>query len=147
MPSDYQLAQLIHVLAASVWIGGHIVILVGYVPRLLASGSFRELEAFERVYEKIGLPSLVIAALTGIYMALKISSPSEWLSTREPGVLVAVKILLVAATVALALDARMRIIRQYRATGRINKWDMALHIAGVTLIAVLFAVVGWMIRY
>ncbi|MCE4601939.1 MAG: hypothetical protein F7B18_02015, partial [Desulfurococcales archaeon] len=64
---DYKTAQLIHVLAASVWIGGHIIILLGYVPRMLRTGSFSELDSFEKVYEKIGMPSLLIAVVTGVY--------------------------------------------------------------------------------
>ncbi len=145
--NDYAVAQLLHVVAASVWIGGHLIILLGYVPRMLSTGSFEELDRFERVYERLGLPSLAIAAATGAYMALKVSSPGEVLALEGPGRLIALKAALLAATVALAVDARLRIIRRYRRTGEINVWDMALHIAAVTVIAVLFAVAGWMFRF
>ncbi len=141
---DYKTAQLIHVLAASVWIGGHIIILLGYVPRMLRTGSFSELDSFEKVYEKIGMPSLLIAVVTGVYMALALGWPRGPIGWWSP---ITLKLVLLAATVLLAVDARMRIIRRYRQTGEINLVDMALHITLVTLIAVLFAVAGWMIRY
>ncbi|BAA81462.1 hypothetical protein APE_2447 [Aeropyrum pernix K1] len=142
MVTDYQVAQLIHILAASVWIGGHIVIVLGYLPRFIATGDFRHLEQFESVYEKIGMPSLVIAAVTGLYMAVKLGWPEGAVAS-----LVNLKIALLVATILLAVDARLRIIRRYRRGGSISTVDMAAHIIAVTLISILFAVVGWEIRY
>lgn len=66
----YQIALLIHLLAAILWIGGHLIILLGYVPRMITKRSFKELNEFEKIYEKLAIPSLIIAVVTGIYMGI-----------------------------------------------------------------------------
>lgn len=88
------------------------------------------------------MPSLAVAAITGMYMATQLGWPRGAVSS-----LVNLKILLLAAIVLLAVDARFRIIRRHRRGYSISRVDMAAHIIAVTLISIILAVVGWEIRY
>ena len=59
------------------------------------------------------------------------------------GMLVGVKLLLLAATAALALHARLRLIPTLRDD---NLSGLAWHIRGITALAMAFVVVGALIR-
>ena len=59
------------------------------------------------------------------------------------GMLVGVKLLLLAATAALALHARLRLIPTLRDD---NLSCLAWHIRGITALAIAFVVVGGLIR-
>ena len=65
----YSCVLLIHVLAATVWTGGHLVLATTVLPRALAARDPRILLDFESGYERIGMPALVLQVLTGLWMA------------------------------------------------------------------------------
>ena len=56
----YGILLLIHILAATVWTGGHIVLSIVILPRVLKERSPEELLRFESVYEKIGMLALIL---------------------------------------------------------------------------------------
>jgi uncharacterized membrane protein len=144
----YAVAKLAHVLAASVWIGGHLVLAVGYVPRLLKSSKgLEELLAFERVYERLGLPSLLIAVITGVYLGLHWYPIDRWFTFSGKAWLLGVKAILLLATVLLAVDARLRIIRRARRGGSVNIYDLAVHVVLVAIVSVGFLAAGWALRF
>lgn len=132
---------LLHVLGATVWTGGHLVLAVTVLPRVLRERSPAELLKFESAYERIGLPALLVQVATGLWLAHRlVPDVGIWLSFDHPVArLVGVKLLLLAATVGLALDARLRLIP--RLSER-NLSSLAWHIVPVTLVSVLFVVVG-----
>ena len=142
----YAAAQLIHILAATIWIGGHLIIATIYLPRL-HRGDHRSLQQFEEGYERIAIPALLVAALTGLYMGLQWAPLTEWFTFKgKPGIL-GVKATLFTATLLLSLDARLRIIEKARKRGSIPVLDLTLHILGVTAIAIGFLVAGWALRF
>ncbi|MGB1297879.1 MAG: copper resistance protein CopD, partial [Psychrobium sp.] len=63
----YSIALLLHVLAATVWTGGHIVLATTILPRALKTKDVEFLRTFERGYEKVGIPALIIQVTTGFY--------------------------------------------------------------------------------
>ncbi len=142
----YSIMQLIHILAASIWIGGHIVILLGYIPRVLRTGQMKPLKEFEEVYEKIALPSLLVAVATGLYMGIKWSPVSEWFTLGTKSWLLGTKAVFFLSTILLAVDARLRVMKK-ASRGEKPLLDLALHVVAVTIIAVGFAVAGWALRY
>ncbi len=147
MATVYSIAHLLHLLAASIWIGGHLVLALGYLPRAFRTGSLRELDRYEAVYEKIGLPSLIIAVATGIYMGINWYPIDQWFTFQGKAWILGVKALLVLATIGLAIDARLRIIARARRSGiEPNIIDLGIHIMLVTIIAVGFLVLGWLLR-
>ena len=143
----YPLAHLLHLLAATVWVGGHLVIAIGYLPHVLR-GRYHLLDSFEAVYERIALPSLALAIATGVYMGVRWYPVWEWLAFSGRAWVLGAKAALVLATILLAVDARLRIIGRARRRGvPPNPVDLAAHVLGVTAAAVALAVLGWGLRH
>lgn len=132
---------LLHVLAATVWTGGHLVLALAVLPRVLRERSPADLLRFESAYEKVGMPALVIQVLSGVWLAWNlVPDPGAWFAadnfvTR----LIGLKLGLLAATLALAADARLRMIPQLSTD---NLDAMARRIRLVTALSVLFVVAG-----
>ncbi len=138
----YKLAHVLHLLAATVWVGGHIAAALGVVPRLLR-GDRGALEAFERAYERVAAPSLAVAAATGAYMGLHWYPPALWFSAADRAWVLGAKAALVAATAALAASARLA-LRRARARGEEpSPAALAAHVTAVAAVAVALAVLGW----
>lgn len=137
----YGLLLLLHILAATIWKGGHIVLSTVVLPRALRERSPEPLLQFERGYEKIGIPALLVQVGTGIALANQLlGAAGRWFDFDNPvSTLIAVKLILLAATAGFALDARLRLIPNLHAG---NLVALAWHIIPVTLIAILFVVVG-----
>jgi len=132
---------LLHILGATIWTGGHIVLTVVILPRVLKERSPEQLLKFEAVYEKIGMPALVVQIVTGLWMAYRLlPDVSQWFNMSNPlAHPIAAKLLLLGLTFAFALDARFRVIPNLSVD---NLWVMAWHIIPVTFFSILFVVVG-----
>ena len=139
------LLVIIHALAATVWTGGHLVLDLGVLPRALRQRSAAAIRDFEDTFEPLGLTALAIQVLTGLGMAwLYLPGFGGLFSPANPiGMLVGVKLLLLAATAALALHARLRLIP---ALSDDKLTALAWHIRGITALAIAFVVVGALIR-
>lgn len=137
----YNYVLLLHVLAATVWTGGHLVLAMTVLPRALAARNPAILLEFESGYERVGMPALLIQAASGLWMAYAtLPDVAAWFSfATPPAKLVAFKLALLATTVALALDARLRIIPKLSAQ---TLPVMARRIRLVTIVSVLFVLVG-----
>lgn len=137
----YGLLLLLHILAATVWTGGHLVLAFTVLPRVIREGSPAELLRFEAGFEKIGMPALLIQILTGPVLAHRmLPNLLHWFDPANPVARVLMlKLGLLALTAAFAVHARFRVIP--RLSER-NLTVMAWHIIPVTLFAVLFVVVG-----
>jgi len=143
--SAFALLVIVHGLAATVWTGGHLVLDLGVLPRALRQRSAAVIRDFEETFEPLGLTALAIQVLTGLAMGwIYLPGFQGLLSPANPiGMLVGVKLLLLAATAALALHARLRLIPNLRDE---NLSGLAWHIRGITALAIAFVVVGALIR-
>lgn len=137
----YSYLVLIHLLGASVWAGGHIILSIVILPRAIKNHSIAELLQFESAFEKIGIPSLILQIITGFWLAhIKVPDFLLWFNWSDPdGHLVLVKITLLFLTVVIAMDARIRLI-PVMSVQRLH--SLAIHIISVTLIAILFVITG-----
>lgn len=137
----YGAMLLLHILAATIWTGGHLVLAIAILPRVLRERSPARLLEFESAYERVGLPALAVQVATGLWLAHRmVPELSRWLAFGDPvATLVGVKLLLLATTVAFALDARLRLIPRLSEK---TLGALAWHIVPVTLVSVLFVVVG-----
>lgn len=137
----YGAMLLLHILAATIWTGGHLVLAIAILPRVLRERSPAKLLEFESAYERIGIPALVVQVATGLWLAHRmVPELSRWLAFGDPvATLVGVKLLLLATTVAFALDARLRLIPRLSEQ---NLGALAWHVVPVTIVSVLFLVVG-----
>lgn len=136
----YAWLLLLHLLCATVWTGGHLVLALGILPPALKARDPEHLLAFERVYEKLGLSALLIQVATGLWLAARLLPPADWLSaSADVASLIRFKFALLGATVALALHARLRLVPRLDAA-RLPL--LAWHIAGVMALSVLFVATG-----
>ncbi len=137
----YSPILLLHVLAATVWTGGHLVLAATVLPRALRARDPRILLDFEAGFERVGMPALIIQVATGVWMAhAMLPDWAAWLDWDHPAArLVGFKLALLALTVATAIDARLRIIPNLDAR---TLPAMARRVWLVTVASVLFVVVG-----
>jgi putative copper export protein len=141
----YRLLVVLHLLGATVWVGGHLVLSLVVLPRAFRARDASIVREFESGYERIGLPALVLQALTGVWLALHwVPDMRSWPAPASlHGWLVVVKLGLLAATLALAAHARLRLVPALDAGGLST---LAYHIVGVTLLGVAMLVTGVAIR-
>jgi len=137
---------ILHVLAATIWTGGHIVLATTILPNVLRKRDIETLLNFERGYEKVGMPALLIQIVTGLYLAYnylpdigKWFSFSDHLSTH-----IGVKLILLFCTFGLALNAKFRLIPNLEKGSNLNIFGG--HIIAVTIISILFVIIGLSFR-
>jgi putative copper export protein len=135
------LILLLHVLAATIWTGGHIVLSIVILPKVLRERSPEQLLAFESVYEKLGMPALIVQVVTGFMLAYQmLPDVSQWFNLANPTAhAMLAKFILLGLTIGFAVDARFRVIP---VLSEKNLTVMAWHIVPVTFFSILFVVVG-----
>jgi putative copper export protein len=137
----YPYVLMLHVLGATIWTGGHLVLTCCVLPAALRRGSPEMLLEFEGRFEKLGMPALLIQIATGFWLAsLRLPDLASWfrfelLDAR----LACIKVVLLLATAALAANARLRLIPRLTAD---SLPVLAWHIGAVTVFSVAFVVVG-----
>ncbi len=142
--STHVAVVLLHVLGATVWTGGHLVLAATVLPRALKERSVDELRRFENGYERIGIPALLLQIVTGLWLAADFLPPASWFDLSSPlARAVLIKLGLLVTTALLAADARLRIIPKLTPE-RLS--SLAWHIIPVTVVSVAFVVVGVLVR-
>lgn len=137
----YATILTLHVLAATIWTGGHLVLATIILPRALKEHSVPIIAEFESRYERIGIPALIIQVLTGLHLAaMHVPDMGRWFSFSDTASsVVGVKLILLAATAMFAVDARLRLIPKLTEDKLVS---LAWHVIPVTIISVLFVIVG-----
>ncbi len=137
----YSVILFFHVLAATIWTGGHLVLSLAILPRVLSEKSHSDLLRFESSYERIGIPALLIQVITGVWLSYRlIPNLSHWFQFDNPiNTLIGIKIILLIITAGFAIHARLRIIPN---RSKDNLFSLAWHIIPVTIFSVLFVFVG-----
>jgi putative copper export protein len=145
MGTGYILLAL-HLLGAAVWTGGHLVLALCILPGVLARRDVGALRAFEARYERLGLPALVLQAVTGLWLAARLlPDPADWLDLSDPlGRTILLKLVLLAATGLLGVQARLVLLPRLTPE-RLPRF--AAQVAGVTVIGVAFVLVGASFRF
>jgi putative copper export protein len=143
--SLFALLVTIHALAATVWTGGHLVLDLGVLPQALRQQRAEPIRTYEATFEPLGLVALAIQVVTGAWLAWLYNPGYTDLFNRHSsiGALLGAKLVLLVATLALALHARLWLIPQLR-DDTLN--GLAWHIRGITALAIGFVVVGAGIR-
>jgi hypothetical protein len=136
---------LFHVLGAAVWAGGHLILSIGFLPKALKYKDLSIIDNFEKHYERVGIPALLIQIITGVWMALIYVPFNEWgsLATKHH-LYLWVKFGLLLATIGFAIHARLFIIPKLT----IEKLpSLAFHIVMATMLAVMFVITGLSFRF
>lgn len=141
----YKYVLVIHILAATVWTGGHLVLALALLPKILRDRSVENLLAFESAYERWGMSALVIQVISGLWLAyIRLPDITQWFTAGSFNArLIQLKLLLLALTLTVAMDARLRVIPRLSAE---TLPSMALRIRLITLLGVGFVIVGTTFR-
>jgi putative copper export protein len=136
---------LLHVLGATIWVGGHLILSIGFLPKALREKNPRVITEFEKSFEKIGLPALLTQAITGIWMALIYVPFRYWANFDTPHhVYLWTKLGLLAGTLLLAIHARFFILPSLTDQ---KLPQLGFHIVLVTVLAVFFVITGLSFRF
>ena len=142
-PKGFEMHGLIlflHILAATIWTGGHLVLCLRILPQALKSRSVTAIREFEATYEVIGIPALIFQVLSGFWLAAKMVPMNQWLNLDNPLTHpILLKLLLLGLTALLGLHARLWLIPNLTPK-TLNQ--LAWHILGVTTLAVFFVFAG-----
>lgn len=135
------LMLLFHIIGATIWTGGHLVLALAILPNAMKERSVTRLQWFESRYELIGIPALVIQVITGLWLSAKFVPDSSFIFMFDnPAIsLIWIKLGLLLITVLLAADARLRIIPKLSEDRLIA---LFWHIIPVTIISVLYVIIG-----
>ncbi|WP_213662631.1 CopD family protein [Stutzerimonas stutzeri] len=134
----------LHLLGASVWVGGHLVLLFGVLPKALRQRDPQPVRNFEQIYERIGIPALLIQIVTGLWMASLWLPHAQWFGTTPAAQLIQAKLVLLGLTAALGVHARLALIPKLDAQ---RLPQLGAHIVLITLTAVAFVWVGAGFRF
>lgn len=141
----HHLFLILHLISATIWVGGHLILCLRFLPKALKEKDPQVIRDFEKQYEPIGIPSLLILVISGIMMAydynVTISSWFSFSSSIEN--VVSTKLLLLFLTLALAIHARFFLIPKL---SQATLQQMAVHIIILTCVAVSMLIFGSMVR-
>ena len=142
----YSTLLFLHILGASIWTGGHLILALSVLPAALRTSDVDAIRSFENRFERVGIPALIIQVVTGVLLVLRYFPGGKGLGQWDLPIaqLAWIKFGLLALTVGLAIDARLRIIPQL---GPHNLKALAWHIIPVTVISVLFVYIGLRFRF
>lgn len=143
---SHHLLLIFHLLGAAVWVGGHLVLAIGILPEVLKKNDPEILLNFERKFEKIGIPALLVMVITGVWMAYQFGiCVSAWFRfSNSIETVVSLKLILLFITVLFALSANFFVLPKLSVK---NLPLMAFHIISVTVIGVLMLILGSFVRY
>lgn len=137
---------ILHLIFATIWVGGHLVLLIGFLPKAIKEKNPQAILNFGTTYEKIGIPSLLVQVITGILMFIsKVESFSilfDWNSFYGRHFILKMSFFL--CIIPLALHARLRIIPNLNKN---NILMLGLHILAVNLASIALLLVGISLRF
>ena len=134
-----------HLLGATIWTGGHLILALGILPKVLSTRNIDILLQFEQQFEKIGMPALFVQVVTGLWMAhTLLPDISTWFTlNNDLSILISLKLFLLLMTIIVALHARFRVILTL-SPNTLNVF--AINIILITLLSVSFVIVGTLFR-
>lgn len=141
-----KVALILHLLAACIWVGGHLYLSVCLLPSIMKNRDVVQLLSFEKSYEWLGMSALLLQIITGLYMALQILPFGMWFNHAGGVVssLICIKLTWLFLTAAIALNARFRVIPNISER---TLPLMVVHILGITILGIAFLLTGAWFRF
>ena len=136
-----QFLIFVHVLGATVWTGGHLVLVLVVLPRARRASDPGVVQEFEEGYERLALPALLSQVASGVWLALR-AKPADvsWSQLATfPVSHIALKLALLAGVLALAVHAKRRVLPELEAG---NLETYGAHAWAVTLLSTGLVAVG-----
>lgn len=144
--NTHHLLLVIHLLAASVWVGGHIILLFGFWFKAKSTKDINLIDQFRKRYELVGMPALIIVLITGVWMSSIFGiTPGGWFHFNTPlERVVSLKLVLLICTMALAFSVQIFWFRK----GKTPSFQvLSVLIWSVTIIGVSMLLLGTLFRY
>lgn len=137
---------IIHLLAATVWVGGHLLLAICYLPTALKKKAPHNILNFERKFEALGMSSLALLIVTGIWMAYDFGITAETWFHFSNGFekVVSIKLILLFCTFICAAIAQFYVIPNLNEK---NLNRIAIIILSVTSIGIAMLILGSTLRY
>lgn len=136
---------IFHLLAATIWVGGHLFLAIRILPEALKKKDASILKNFKSKFEPVGMPSLLVLLVTGILMAYHYNVTfTKWFSFSN-GIekVISIKLILLFTTVLMAACAETLIFPKLKSE---RMFPAAFFIITVTTIAVTMLILGSLIR-
>jgi putative copper export protein len=136
---------IFHLLAATIWVGGHLFLAIRILPEALKKKDASILKNFKSKFEPVGMPSLLVLLVTGILMAYHYDVTfTKWFSFSN-GIekVISIKLILLFTTVLMAACAETLIFPKLKSE---RMFPAAFFIITVTTIAVTMLILGSLIR-
>jgi len=142
----HHILLIIHLIAATIWIGGHLTLSIVFLPVALRKKEPLIILNFEKKFEPLGISSLIALIITGIWMAYDfgITYQSWFYFSGSLEKVVSIKLVLLMLTFVLALYTQIYVIPN------LNKYNLnkiAFSIISVTVIGLCMLILGSTIRY
>lgn len=136
---------IFHLLAATIWVGGHLFLAIRILPEALKKKDVSILKNFKSKFEPVGMPSLLVLLVTGILMAYHYNVTfTKWFSfSNAIEKVISIKLILLFTTVLMAACAETLIFPKLKSE---RMFPAAFFIITVTTIAVTMLILGSLIR-
>lgn len=137
---------VIHLLAATVWVGGHLILLFGFWFKARTTKDINLIDQFRKRYELVGMPALIILLITGIWMSFNFGiTLDSWLHFSTPlERVVSLKLILLICTMAMAFSVQIFWFRK----GKTPSFQvLSVLIWTVTFLGVCMLLLGTLFRY
>ena len=121
------------------------MLLIRYLPQAINVNEPDIVKSFEKKFEPLGLPALLLQIITGILLAYHYNVRIEnWFSfSNGIEIVVSIKLMLLLSTLVLAVHARIFIIPKLSSR---NLTQLGIHILLINIIAIAMLVMGTFIR-
>lgn len=136
---------IFHLLAATIWVGGHLFLAIRILPEALKKKDASILKNFKKKFEPIGMPSLLILLITGIAMAYDYDiTYTQWFLFYS-GIekVISLKLILLFITFTLAISAEFLIFPKLKSS---HMFVVSVFIITVTTISVVMLILGSLVR-
>lgn len=144
--NSHHILLIVHLICAAIWVGGHLFMAIRIIPKAIKENNTSEIRNFKERYERLGMPSLIILVITGVWMTYDYNVTfSTWFSFSN-GIerVISIKLILLFCTIICALIAELIVFPKYLEKNiKLAVIPMIL----VTLIGVAMLVLGSFVRF
>lgn len=146
----HKIALILHLLGATIWVGGHLYLLIRLMPNFIKNNDVASFLAFEKSYEPLGMTALAMQVITGVYMLNNILPISLWWSPMGTlTALIHAKLTWLVLTILTAMSARFGVVAKLENNTH-NKNTlkiMGVHVLLVNIWAIGFVITGAFFRW
>jgi len=141
----FTIILLLHILSATIWVGGYLMLSFTSLPKALKNKSQENIARLKTDYNKISIHILIFQLLTGLWLAYNfVPDIASWFSFKIIfSHLIAGKLSLLVITFILAIYARSKIIPELSEK---NLKSLAVNIIVVTILSVGFVFIGMLFK-